>query len=49
MENFLTQTEKEAFKAQHKKERDKRVCDRIKAILLRNKVWSYQKSQRFFY
>ena len=42
MHIFLTETEKEQLKAQHKKERDKRVCDRIKAVLLYDKGWSYQ-------
>lgn len=29
---FLNDAEREQLKAQHRKERDKRVCDRIKAI-----------------
>ena len=40
MAKFLSQLEKELLKAQHKKERDKRVCDRIKAVLLYYKGWS---------
>ncbi len=38
--NFLTNEERIQLKAQHKKERDKRVCDRIKAVLLYDKGWS---------
>ena len=37
--NFLDDEER----AQHKKERDKKICDRIKAVLLYDKGWSFQK------
>jgi len=37
---FLNDQEREQLKAQHRRERDKRVCDRIKAILLYDKGWS---------
>jgi transposase len=37
---FLNDHEREQLKAQHRKERDKRICDRIKAILLYDKGWS---------
>lgn len=40
--SFLTDDERSNLRAQHKKERDKRVCDRIKAILLYDKGWSPQ-------
>ena len=40
--NFLTQNEKDILKARHRQERDKRLCDRIKSILLLNKEWSYE-------
>ena len=40
MENILTELDRRNLKLQHKKERDKRVCDRIKAVLLRDKGWS---------
>jgi len=40
--NFLSDEERSQLKAQHKKERDKRICDRIKAVLLYDKGWSYQ-------
>jgi transposase len=36
----LTQQQKEVLEAQHKKERDHRIADRIKAVLLRNEGWS---------
>ena len=40
MRNFLTEEEREYLRAQHKRERDKRVCDRIKAVLLYDKGWT---------
>lgn len=40
--NFLTQQDREQLKLQHKRERDKRVCDRIKAILLYDEGWTPQ-------
>ena len=41
MTQFLTDSERAALRAKHKHERDKRVCDRIKAVLLSDKGWSY--------
>jgi len=40
MRNFLTEAERDQLRSQHKKERDKRVCDRIKAVLLYDKGWT---------
>lgn len=40
--NFLTESEKKHLKTQHKHERDKRICDRIKAILLFDEGWTPQ-------
>lgn len=40
MKNFLTDAERDRLRAEHKKERDKRICDRIKAILLYDKGWT---------
>ncbi len=40
--HFLTQNEKDILKARHRQERDKRLCDRIKSILLLNKGWAYE-------
>jgi hypothetical protein len=40
MKIFLTDEERSALQKQHKKERDKRICDRIKAVLLRDKGWA---------
>lgn len=37
---FLSDAEKAHLIAQHKRERDKRICDRIKAVLLFDKGWS---------
>jgi DNA-binding NarL/FixJ family response regulator len=42
MKNFLSTEERENLKAQHKKERDKRVCYRINAVLLADMGWSNQ-------
>ena len=38
---FLDESERADLKAQHKLERDKKICDRIKAVLLYDKGWSY--------
>ena len=40
MKNFLSDDEHNRLILEHKKERDKRVCDRIKAILLYDKGWT---------
>jgi len=40
MEKFLSDEERAQLKRQHKKERDKRICDRIKAVLLYDEGWS---------
>ena len=40
--NFLDEQERTHLKLQHKKERDKRICDRIKALLLADKGWTSQ-------
>ncbi len=40
--HFLTDQERNQLKTQHKRERDKLVCDRIKAILLYDEGWSPQ-------
>ena len=42
MKQFLTDLERQSLKAKHKKERDKRICDRIKAVLLYDKGWTYE-------
>lgn len=39
--SFLTQNEKDILKARHRQERDKRLCNRIKSILLLDDGWSY--------
>jgi transposase len=38
--NFLSDEERANLKWQHKRERDRRICDRIKAVLLYDKGWS---------
>jgi transposase len=42
MRNFLSNEQRNLLRSQHKKERDKRVCDRIKAVLLFDEGWSHQ-------
>ncbi len=42
MKQFLTPQERENLKLQHKREHDKRICDRIKAVLLFDNGWEYK-------
>lgn len=37
---FLSDAERTQLIAQHRRERDKRICDRIKAVLLFDRGWS---------
>ncbi len=37
---FLSAEEKQALELQHKRERDSRICDRIKAVLLYSEGWT---------
>lgn len=39
---FLTDQQRSQLRAQHKLERDRRICDRIKAVLLFDKGWTYE-------
>jgi hypothetical protein len=39
-EVILTSEQKNELEARHDASRDKRVCDRIKAVLLRSEGWS---------
>ena len=41
MKNFLTDEERASLQKQHRKERDKRICDRIKAVILIDKGWTW--------
>lgn len=43
MRNFLSETEKNTLLCQHRSEKNRRVGDRIKAILLSDKGWSRKK------
>lgn len=43
MRNKLTEEERKHLIAHHKKERDKRICDRIKSVLLYSNGYTYQK------
>ena len=40
--NFLTRNQKDILRARHRHERDKRLCDRIKTILLLDQGWTYE-------
>lgn len=40
---FLTPSERDSLRALHRANRDKRICDRIKAILLLDNGWSFEK------
>ena len=40
--NFLDSREREELKVEHRRQRDRKVCDRIKAILLYDKGWTSQ-------
>jgi transposase len=42
MKNFLTELERAELKLRHRKEKDRRTADRIKAVLLSNNGWSYR-------
>lgn len=42
MQSFLSPEERENLRIQHKKERDKRICYRINAVLLADIGWSYR-------
>ena len=42
MEILLNKKQKAALEARHKTERDSRVCDRIKAVLLKSENWTDQ-------
>jgi len=42
MNSHLSEQERIALKTRHKQERDRRVCDRIKAVLLYDRGWSYR-------
>lgn len=39
---FLTDQQRSQLRAEHKLERDRRICDRIKAVLLFDKGWTYE-------
>lgn len=42
MRDFLTESERDTLRAQHRQERNRRVADRIKAVLLSDQGWSYR-------
>ena len=42
MKDFLSPEQRNKLKLQHRHERDKRVCDRIKAVLLADEGWTSQ-------
>jgi len=42
MSNFLSQAEELKLRLQHKKEKNRKNADRLKAVLLSNKGWTYR-------
>ena len=42
MKHFLSTQERNKLQSQHRLERDKRVCDRIKAVLLSDEGWDFR-------
>lgn len=42
MRDFLSSDERSKLQLQHRYERDKRICDRIKAVLLADEGWTFQ-------
>jgi len=42
MKISLTEAQKIHLEKQHKAERDSRICDRIKAVLLNDRGWTYK-------
>lgn len=42
MESFLSTEEREQLKVRHRQEKERRVADRIKAVLLSDKGWSFK-------
>ena len=42
MKDFLTSIQIDSLKRQHKSERDGRIRDRIKAILMRNRGYTFE-------
>ncbi|MCP4179309.1 MAG: hypothetical protein GY756_16235 [bacterium] len=42
MSNFLSEKEELKLRHQHKKEKNRRNADRLKAVQLSNKGWSYR-------
>ena len=42
MKNFLTKEEVNELKSQHRTEKNRKICDKIKAVLASNDGWSYK-------
>jgi transposase len=42
MKNFLKEEEREELKSDHRKEKNRRTADRIKAVLMSNEGWSFR-------
>jgi hypothetical protein len=40
---FLTEEQRASLIALHRVERDRRICDRIKAVLLYDKSWTLER------
>ncbi len=48
MKKFLNQEERDALKVHHPQEKNRRVADRIKAVLLSDKAWTYRQIAEAF-
>jgi hypothetical protein len=49
MKNFLTEAERAELKQRHRREKDRRTADRIKAVLLSDagwRIWDFPKAVR---
>jgi hypothetical protein len=42
MSKFLSSEEQQELKQRHRKEKDRRTADRIKAVLMSNNGWSFR-------
>ena len=49
MSNFLREEERKELRQQHRKERDRRTADRIKAVLWSDDGWSYKQIAKLLF
>ncbi|ETZ04429.1 hypothetical protein [Holospora undulata] len=48
MQKFLKKEYRVTLRTQHRQEKNRRAADRIKAVLLSDKGWSYRQIARLF-